>query len=284
MGKRLRKKIIKIPKAAELGPVKELEALQRKKEQEIKRQEEEKEKLKELENRRKKQQEEENLRKKIEEENREAKEKFLLEQKAIKEEKLKEIIVDVPEGYSRRELYTGQDVEHDGMIIKYNGEKPDEFIYKGDAPVIPEVQEEPQEQEEQEELEEPEFKVKQSDFQISLKELFKDIKMEEEDPDILIVNPPEEASLKPESEEAETIEEFNIRVRKKMIDRNKVIAPQAYKPKAKQQFKKNIDPEVKAKSIENSSLVNKNTSMTSRRRSNAPVSRANNRISTNRAL
>ncbi len=49
MGKRLRKKIIKIPKAAELGPLKELEALQRKKEQEIKRQEEEKEKLKELE-------------------------------------------------------------------------------------------------------------------------------------------------------------------------------------------------------------------------------------------
>lgn len=259
MGRKGRKRIIKIPKAQDLGPLKEVETIKKKKEEEIKLIEEEKYRQEEMELRKQKQIQDDIIRREEEAQKVKEKERMLAEEKALKEAKLKEDIVDIPEGFYKREIYTGQDDDNEGMVIKYSGEKPDEFLYK----------------------------VQPSDFQKSLKEFFKDVPIEDSDEEELLPVPSVKSldeSGENKKEQAETVEDFNLKVKKTMIDRNKLMAPQAYKLEQPKPKEKVIDLEKRVDIIKNTSVKNKNLTLISRRRSNNPVSRVNNKISNNRML
>ena len=270
MVKKGKKRIIKIPKVQDLGPLKEIEIIRNQHQEEEKRIEEEKIKQEELEKRRKKQLEDDIKRHEEERFKKEEKEKFLKEQSEKKEKELKEDIVDIPEGFCKREIYTNQDEENEGVVIKYSGEKPDEFLYK----------------------------VQPSEFQKNLKEFFSDIPNEDSDGDgdLIKISSIEKQDIHlkidknsciiPNQKEiAEPVEEFNVKVRKRMVDRNRLSAPQSYRSsytKVKAE-KQEVDLEKRVIMIKNTAVKNKNLTITGRR-SNAPISRTNNKISTNRML
>jgi len=261
MARKGRKRIIKIPKAQDLGPLKEVETIKKKKEEEVKLIEEEKYRQEEMEIRKQKQIQDDINRREEEAQKVKEKERILEQERLIKEAKLKEDIVDIPEGFHKREVYTGQDEDNEGMVIKYSGEKPDEFLYK----------------------------VQPSDFQKSLKEFFKGVPIEDSDEEELLPVPAvktvgENEETIQKKDEADNVEDFNLKVKRTMIDRNKLMAPQAYKldqPKLKEKV---VNLEKRVDIIKNTSVKNKNLTLISRRRSNQPVSRVNNKISNNRML
>lgn len=256
MVKKGRKRIINIPKAEDLGKIKEIEQIEKDNQKKII---EEKYKLdQELQ----KQKDIENEKLRIQEENNKKEEKKLKLQNEIKlkKEELNETIIPVPEGYDKREIYKDQDEHSEGIIVKYESDKPDEFIYKTQA----------------------------SEFQQNLKEFFKDIPPEEEE---YIQGKNEENNIdeilladKTDKDKADTVNEFNNQVKELMTYRNKNATPHAYLSSKKEEINHENDKlDKKFNILHNTVIKNKNTKV-STRRGTLPVSRVNNKISENRMI